>query len=110
MTAKRLLDEVRDGYDGGDRRALERYWSIRLLALDDVGAERPTDWAVETLTTLLDARTAEGLPTVVTSNYSLGRLRDLWGGVAGARVASRLAGACERIEVDGPDRRIADVL
>lgn len=110
VTAKRLLDEVRDGYDGGDRRALERYWSIRLLALDDVGAERPTEWAVETLTTLLDARTAEGLPTVVTSNYSLGRLRDLWGGVAGARVASRLAGACERIEVDGPDRRIADVL
>ena len=78
-----------------------------LLALDDLGAECPTEWAVETLSSLIDARTAAGLPTVVTSNYRIGQVRDLWGGMAGKRVASRLAGACECIEVTGPDRRLA---
>lgn len=107
VTAKRLLDEVREGYDGGDRRALERAERVALLALDDLGAERPTEWAIETLTRLLDTRASEGLPTVVTSNYRIGRLRDLWGGMAGKRVASRLAGACEPVEVAGPDLRIA---
>ena len=103
---KHLLDSIRDGFNGGDRDALRRAETVPLLALDDLGAERPTDWAIETLTGLIDARTAEGLPTIVTSNYSLGQLRELWGGMPGARIASRLGGACERIEVTGPDRRL----
>lgn len=106
LSAKQLLDSIRDGFNGGDRDALRRAERVPLLALDDLGAERPTDWAIETLTGLIDARTAEGLPTIVTSNYSLGQLREVWGGVPGARIASRLGGACERIEVTGPDRRL----
>lgn len=106
VSAKRLLDSIREGFNGGDRDALRRAEVVPLLALDDLGAERPTDWAIETLTGLIDARTAEGLPTIVTSNYSLGQLRELWGGMPGARIASRLGGACERIEVTGPDRRL----
>ncbi len=106
VTARRLLESIREGYDGGDRSVLERATRIPLLAVDDLGAERPTAWAIETLTGLIDERTAEGLPTIVTSNYRLGRLRDLWGGVEGMRVASRLGGACELIEVSGPDRRL----
>lgn len=88
---------------GGALRRAERY---RLLALDDLGAERPTEWAIETLTRLIDTRVAEGLPTIVTSNYRIGQIRDLWGGMAGKRVASRLAGACRPIEVKGQDRRL----
>ena len=106
VSAKHLLDSIRDGFNGGDRDALRRAETVPLLALDDLGAERPTDWAIETLTGLIDARTAEGLPTIVTSNYSIGELRELWGGMPGARIASRLGGACERIEVTGPDRRL----
>lgn len=106
VSARQLLDSIRDGFSGGDRGALRRAETVPLLALDDLGAERPTDWAIETITGLIDARTAEGLPTIVTSNYSLGQLRGLWGGMPGARIASRLGGACERIEVTGPDRRL----
>ena len=106
VSAKHLLDSIRDGFNGGDREALRRAETVPLLALDDLGAERPTEWAIETLTGIIDARTPEGLPTIVTSNYSLGQLRELWGGMPGARIASRLGGACERIEVTGPDRRL----
>ena len=105
VTAKGLLDAVRDGFNGGDRGALASLERVPVLALDDLGAETPTPFSVETLTALLDARYAAGLPTVVTSNLGLGALRDLWGGLGGARAASRIAGMCERIEVSGEDRR-----
>ena len=64
VSAKHLLDSIRDGFNGGDRDALRRAETVPLLALDDLGAERPTDWAIETLTGLIDARTAQGLPTI----------------------------------------------
>ena len=107
VAASRLLDEIREGYDGGDRDAASRAASTWLLALDDLGAERETEWAVERLTRLVDDRTAAGLPTIVTSNYRLGQLRDRIGGVDGARIASRLGGACELVEMAGQDRRLA---
>lgn len=106
VTASELLEEARRSF--GDRSAFDAAGfasRVPLLALDDLGAERPTEWAMETLSRIVDARVAAGLPTIVTSNLTIGGLRDLWGGTAGKRVASRLAGTCERIEVGGADRR-----
>lgn len=101
-----LLSEERDGYDGGRKGAVERASAVGLLVLDDMGVEKATDWAVEQLTKLVDARVNAGLPTIVTSNLSLGQLAEQWGGISGERLVSRLAGACERIEVTGVDRRL----
>lgn len=108
ITSKRLLDMVRDDYAAGFSDSIGWAASHDLLALDDLGLERPTEWAMETLCSLVDERVAAGLPTVVTSNFTVGQLRNRWGGVHGARLASRLGGACERIEVAGPDRRLAE--
>lgn len=105
MTAKALLDGIKAEWDGGERDVLQRAERYDLLALDDLGMERPTDWAKETITRLIDTRTMRGLPTIITSNYRLGQLRDIWGGVEGDRLASRIMGACERVEMSGPDRR-----
>lgn len=107
VTAKALLDAVKAEWDGGERGTIYRAERYRLLALDDLGVERPTEWAMETITGLIDARVASGLPTIVTSNFSLGELRDRWGGMPGMRIASRLGGACERIQMGGGDRRLA---
>lgn len=106
MTAKALLDGIKAEWDGGERGTLDRAERYDLLALDDLGMERPTDWAKETITRLIDARTMRGLPTIITSNYRLGQLRDIWGGVEGDRLVSRIAGSCERVEMSGPDRRM----
>lgn len=107
VTAKALLDAVKAEWDGGEKGTIHRAERYRLLALDDLGVERPTEWAMETITGLIDARVASGLPTIVTSNFSLGELRDRWGGMPGMRIASRLGGACERIQMGGADRRLA---
>lgn len=107
VTAKALLDQVRAEYDGRERDALKRAERYDLLVLDDLGMERPTEWAMETISGLIDARVAEGKPIVLTSNYALGELRERWGGMEGARLVSRIAGACERVEVKGEDRRLA---
>lgn len=106
MTAKALLDGIKAEWDGGERDVLQRAERYDLLALDDLGMERPTEWAMETLSRLIDSRTMEGLPTIITSNYSLGELRDRWGGMEGARIVSRIAGSCERVEMTGRDRRM----
>lgn len=106
VSTAELLAREREGYDGGQRGAIDRAASVGLLVLDDLGAEKATDWAVEQLTRLVDKRVSAGRPLIVTSNLSLGELSGAWGGMPGERLVSRLAGACERIEVTGTDRRL----
>jgi DNA replication protein DnaC len=108
---------VRAGYEGGavittaaafrrvvapataDPRELARCREAGLLALDDLAAVRLSEWDLDHLGELTDARWAAGMPTVVTSNVS--GLRDL----LGPRISSRLAHDAVIVEMDGPDRR-----
>lgn len=107
ISVRAFLDSVREGWKDGAQSGSAMRWAQRvpLLALDDIGMEQPTEWATETITALVDARTAAGLPCIFTSNHRLGALRDRWGGVAGARLASRIAGSCVCVEIKGHDRR-----
>lgn len=107
VSVSRLLEDARREYDGGERGVLDRAARTWLLALDDLGAERPTEWAIERVCDLVDYRVMRNLPTIFTSNYRLGDIRNRFGDVEGMRVASRIGGACEIIEVGGKDRRIS---
>lgn len=73
-----------------------------VLVLDDLGAERPTDWVAERLYVLVNARYEKQLPTVVTTNLAPDELRE----AVGARVVSRLVEDCELVLVGGKDRRM----
>lgn len=107
VSVSRLLEDARHEYDGGERGVLDRAAGTWLLALDDLGAERPTEWAIERVCDLVDYRVMRNLPTIFTSNYSLGEIRNRFGGVEGMRVASRIGGACEIMEFGGKDRRLS---
>lgn len=109
VSVARLLDDIRRDYGERDGFAMWAAENVRLLVLDDLGAERPTEWAVERLCELVDYRTMRGKPTIVTSNYSLGEMRNRFGDVQGMRLASRIGGACEILEMGGPDRRLGNV-
>jgi len=75
--------------------------TARLLLLDDIGAEKPSQWTEETLLRLTDHRYAHRLPVIVTGNGAWQDIAD----AIGDRTASRLAGMCTLVEFKGEDRR-----
>lgn len=72
-----------------------------VLVLDDLGAERITEWTEEQLYRLADERSRNARPTIVTSNLDGEQLRARYG----ARVIGRLFGGAALIKLDGADRR-----
>jgi DNA replication protein DnaC len=68
---------------------------------DDIGTGKPTDTAVEALYTIVNKRYEEVLPTIYTTNLSLGEISKVYGD----RIASRLS-ACRVITLTGKDRRL----
>lgn len=97
-----LLDDLRpsDG-EGGSRRRIRECQYAELLVLDDVGAEKASEWTQERLYSLIDHRYVNCLPVIVTSNLSTDYLAEQ----TGERVASRIAGMCTVVPMTGPDRR-----
>lgn len=75
---------------------------IDVLILDDLGIEKPTEWAQETLYTIVDRRYRDNKKTVFTSNYSLDDLVER----IGDRIPSRIAEMCKVIKLEGKDRRL----
>ncbi len=60
-------------------------WDI--LLVDDIGAEKPTDYTIQAWYHIIDQRYSYMLPTIYTSNHSLKELSER----LGERVASRLS-------------------
>lgn len=108
-----LLWEVRQSFDGDNNGAslvLARAQTIPVLALDDLGAERPTAWARSELATIIDRRYEKRLPTIVTSNYSPSELANRLGHddpVVGKRIVSRLTERADIVQFTNSDRRLA---
>lgn len=111
-----LLEDIRESY--GKDTASETMRAAReaaCLILDDLGAERITEWVGEQLFTLLNYRYNERLKTIITSNYSRRELsqrltvRDRNGNGAddtqAQRLLSRISGMCERVYLGGRDWR-----
>lgn len=99
-----LLRALRDEIRTPDRRPiLDRIAVRRVLVLDDLGAERATEWSKrEVIANLIAARYDAGQPVVITSNLNPQEVVDYLGD---ERLTSRLRQMVDIIEVSGPDRR-----
>jgi DNA replication protein DnaC len=100
-----LLAGVRDTFNSApgretERSIVERLANIGLLALDDLGAERWSEWALALLVRVVAMRIDWKRPSIVTSNLTLVEFNAL-----DARLASRL-GAMEFLKLEGEDRRL----
>ena len=73
-----------------------------VVVWDDLGAEKPTDWALDRLYLLLDARYEVEKPILVTSNWAPSQLEER----LGARIVSRLMEMGPVWEVPGIDYRV----
>ncbi|MBA2521790.1 MAG: ATP-binding protein [Solirubrobacterales bacterium] len=103
----RLLARIRRTYDSdageeGYLSFFDRLTSVDLLHLDDLGAEKRTDWVLEQLYAIVDRRYEEQRSIVVTTNMETPELKEQ----IGERTVSRLLQMCD-IErpVFGDDQR-----
>ena len=75
-----------------------------ILFLDDIGAEKLTDWVLETFYLIINHRYENMLPTIFTSNLSIAELADK----IGDRTTSRIVEMCEVYELKGEDKRLKE--
>jgi DNA replication protein DnaC len=103
VTVPDLLLKIRASFNGGDESEeviIRKYSEIPVLVMDDLGAEKTTEFSVTTLYIILDRRIRDCLRTIITTNLSQSQVEDAFGG----RIASRLAGM-ENIKINMPDHR-----
>jgi len=82
-------------------KLIKELTTIKCLFIDDLGAEKTSEWVTQDLQEIIDKRLANGKSLFITSNLELKDIDERYG----ARIASRLAsGECIRLE--DKDRRI----
>jgi DNA replication protein DnaC len=102
----KLLARIRRTYDGEpgtDSYAsfFERLTAVDLLHIDDLGAEKRSDWVLEQLYALINERYEMQRSIMITTNLPHDRLEEQ----IGARTVSRLTQICEEVPLFGADRR-----
>ena len=103
----RLLAEIRTTFDEGSEGShldlLERLARVDLLHVDDVGAERTSEWVLEQLYSIVNARYEDERAMVITTNLDHAELREQ----IGERTVSRLIEICgDPLPLYGHDRRM----
>jgi len=108
-----LLRVIRSTYDASIRttelEVLRPVMTADLLVLDDLGAEKTSEWVEETMNLIVNTRYNERRLTVFTSNYQdfpeeLAEPNSLIFRI-GHRMRSRLHEMCEFLQMDGADYR-----
>ena len=121
---RELLKEIQHSYNAQvattELDLLRPVFDAEVLVLDELGAQKPTDWVWDTVALILNSRYNDKLTTIISTNYA-----DLPpGGVAlpgreaaramreetlgdriGERMRSRLAEMCVVVEMRGEDFR-----
>ncbi len=100
----RLLNLLREAMDSREGKLdfLDRLTAVDLLHLDDLGAENRTDWVLEQLYSIVNARYEAERAVVATTNLMPDELSER----LGARTVSRLVEICgDLIPLYGEDRR-----
>jgi DNA replication protein DnaC len=96
--APKLLMRLRDVYSSqssvSELEIIEALGRLDLLVIDDLGAEKKTEWSVQTIYTIIDERYSKRRATLITTNLSLEELEQK----VGPRTMDRLVGSCRFVE------------
>ncbi len=101
----RLLNEIRETQhsDRSYIELLDRLTAVDLLHIDDLGAERTTEWALEELYSIVNGRYEDERSIVITTNIlDRGALCEQ----ITARTVSRLTEMCDELPLLGEDHRL----
>ena len=101
----RLLAQIRSTYDDDSGNShvdlLDRLTAVDLLHIDDVGAEKTSEWVLEQLYSIVNARYEEERSIIITTNLE----RDELATQINERTVSRLEEMCEVLPLWGTDAR-----
>lgn len=100
-TAADLYARLRPRQDVDSEEEFGAFARVPVLALDDLGAAKNSDWTEQVNYRLINHRYEHELPTLITSNVPVKEL----GSALGSRVASRLTEMADRVVLRGADRR-----
>lgn len=99
----RLLNTIHGMYEG-KQQYIDGLNKFDLLVIDDLAAERDTEYMNETVQNIIDNRYRCGKPLIVTTNLSLNDIQNP-ADIKKQRTYSRLAEMCFYIKVISKDRR-----
>ncbi|MBM3789765.1 MAG: DNA replication protein DnaC [Acidobacteria bacterium] len=107
-----LLREIQSSWNAEaqatEYEVLRPVLSAPLLVLDELGANKPTEWVRDTIAHIINCRYNEKKLTIFTSNYPDGATRPAEETLTdriGVRLRSRLFEMCKVIEIRGKDFR-----
>lgn len=92
------------GMYSGKQEYIDSLNNYPLLAIDDLAAERDTEYMGEIVFNIINGRYGAGLPLIVTTNLTAEQLKNPQD-IKKSRIYSRLLEMCLPIEVKGSDRR-----
>ena len=109
-----LLAELKNSYDADNNiseiEIIKLYEKVDLLIIDDLGKEKPSEWGLEKLFTIINSRYENNLPVIITTNYnqnSLAERLSLNGEIETANsIISRLYEMCYLVKINDIDHRI----
>ncbi len=113
---RELLNNIRSTYNAAsqltERSIIQPLLDSELLVLDELGAEKTTEWVLDVLMFILNYRYNRMSPTIITTNYmdevnhSIQILDETLADRIGIRLRSRLHEMCHRILITGEDYRL----
>ena len=83
---------------------IDKLNAVNLLVIDDLAAERQTEYMQETVFNIIDSRYRSGRPLIITTNLTADELKNP-ADISRKRIYSRLFEVCIPFEVKGMDRR-----
>ena len=99
----RLINQVSGSYSG-KQEFIDKLNNYELLVIDDLAAERETDYTHEIIFNVIDTRCSSRKPLIVTTNLTAEQLKNP-DSEKKRRIYSRLLERCTPVEVKGNDRR-----
>ena len=108
-----LLEKIKATYDEyaleNEEQIINKYLSCDLLIIDDLGKEKPSEWALEKLYYIINSRYEAMKPVVITSNYDIERLKVRLtlkdNSETAEAIISRLYEMCRGVHLDDEDYR-----
>lgn len=119
---RELLKQIQHSYNpqvnSTELDVLRPVFEAEVLVLDELGAQKPTDWVWDTVALILNTRYNDKRTTIITTNYpdlppaganlsaaQRASREETLGDRIGERMRSRLAEMCVRVEITGADFR-----